>query len=339
MRLPTPSLSKPAELFFTCGGRLYSERSSVALGDSSLPWVATSVVSRSGNFVVVGQLGGQRLLAFSRDLGQKLFDIAVNGGGISSLAAADIDGDGEKDVIALAGDGLIALNRTGASLAGFPIVAPNRSRVVGDPLIGDMNGDGATEIVVCFSSGDVAAYDKQGRLLSGYPVQLSSGGETGLAFFQTAAGNIGIAGLTKPASGVCALQALELTKSYRSEYIAWSQYLRDARHSNYDATAGGTTPPSNEFLPLSRVCNWPNPVYGTTTQIRYYTPEDASISIKIFDLAGMLVAEFQLRSKGGLDGEVPWDVSRIQSGVYLARIEATGSSRSEVAIIKIAIVK
>jgi hypothetical protein len=338
-QLPTPSLSKPAELFFTCGGRLYSEQSSVALGDSSLPWVATSVVSRSGNFVVVGQLGGQRLLAFTLDLGQKLFEITLNGGGLSALAAADIDGDGEKDVIVLAGDRLIALNRTGASLAGFPIVAPNKSRFVGDPLIGDVNGDGATEIMVCSSSGDVAAYDKQGRLLGGYPVQLSSGGEMGLAFFQSAAGNIGIAGLTKPVSGVCALQALELTKSYRSEYIAWSQYLRDARHSNYDATAGGSTPPSNEFLPLSRVYNWPNPVYGTTTQIRYYTPEDASISIKILDLAGLVVAEFQVRSKGGLDGEVPWDVSRIQSGVYLARVEATGSSRSEVAIIKIAIVK
>jgi hypothetical protein len=354
-QLPTPSLSRPAELFFTCGGRLYSEQSSVALGDSSLPWVATSVVSRSGNYVVAGQLGGQRLLAFSRDLSQKLFDVAVHGGGIAALAAADIDGDGEKDVIVLAGDRLIAVNRTGATLAGFPIVAPNRSRFVGDPLIGDVNGDGQMEILVSLASGNVAAYDNNGRPLIGFPIQLSATGETSLAFFQTAIGTIGVAGLTKPltiqvipdgsrsssftSGSSSTLQALEIAKPYRPGYIAWSQYLKDGRHSNYDATAGGTNPVSGDFLPRSRVYNWPNPVYGTTTQIRYYTPEDASISIKIFDLAGLIVAEFQVLSKGGLDGEVPWDVSKIQSGVYLARVEATGSTRSEVAIIKIAIVK
>ena len=95
----------------------------------------------------------------------------------------------------------------------------------------------------------------------------------------------------------------------------------------------------SDFLPASRVYNWPNTVYGTHTQIRYYTPEDASISIKIFDLAGLKIAELKSLSKGGLDGEVTWDVSSVQSGVYLARVEATGNSRSQVAVVKIAIVK
>lgn len=140
-------------------------------------------------------------------------------------------------------------------------------------------------------------------------------------------------------NAVVALPAIELSTSYQSAKLAWTQYLRDSRHSNYDGTAGGNTPASTEFLPKSRVYNWPNPAYGSTTQIRYYTPEDATISIKIFDLAGVKIAELNAQSRGGLDGEVPWDVSKVQSGVYLARVEATGSSRSEVAVIKIAIVK
>jgi hypothetical protein len=40
-----------------------------------------------------------------------------------------------------------------------------------------------------------------------------------------------------------------------------------------------------------------------------------------------------------MDNEVPWNVSNIQSGVYLARVEARGASRSDVVIIKIAVVK
>lgn len=213
------------------------------------------------------------------------------------------------------------------------------------------------EILVSMNSGNIAAYDNNGRLLIGFPIQLASAGATSVAFFQTTAGNIGIAGLTGPPSiqvvplgsgssttvtsttGASILQALELTKPYRSDFIAWSQYLKDGRHSNYDATAGGTNPVSSDFLPHSRVYNWPNPVYGSTTQIRYYTPEDATISIKILDLAGTKITELNTTSRGGLDGEITWDVSKVQSGVYLARIEAKGASRSEVATIKIAVVK
>lgn len=354
-QLPTPSLSKPSELFFTCGGRLYSEQNSVSLGDSSLPWIVAGVVNRSGNFLLVAQRGGQKVMAFSRDLSQKMFERMMPGAGIISIAAADLDGDGEKDVVVLTGDRLVALNRTGAYTSGFPVIASGGWSFVGDPLIGDVNGDGQLEILVSMSSGNVIAYDNSGRILSGYPIQLASTGETPIAFFQTATGDIGIAGLTKPLSiqvvpqgsgfstsvsgASSVLQALEITKPYRSEYIAWSQYLKDGRHSNFDGTAGGTNPVAGDFLPRSRVYNWPNPVYGSTTQIRYYTPEDATITIRILDLAGTKIAELSANSRGGLDGEVSWDVSNVQSGVYLARIEAKGASRSEVATIKIAVVK
>jgi len=41
-----------------------------------------------------------------------------------------------------------------------------------------------------------------------------------------------------------------------------------------------------------------------------------------------------------MDNETTWSVADIQSGVYLARIEATSTSgNSEYAIIKIAVVK
>jgi hypothetical protein len=341
-QLPTAALSKPAELFFACGGRLYNEQNSVSLGDSSYPWILAGVVSRSGNFVVAAQLGGQKVIAFSRDLSQKLFERSIGGGGILSLAAADVDGDGEKDIVVLSANRIVAMNRTGAYLSGFPALAPEGSTFVGDPLIGDVNGDGQLEIIASVRSGSLVAYDKDGHGISGFPIQFSASGETPIAFFQTLSGNIGIAGLTKPQTvpaGASVLQALEIGKPYRAEFVAWSQYLKDGRHSNYDGTAGGTNPVVNEFLPRDRVYNWPNPVYGSSTQIRFYTSEDAVVSIKILDLAGVKITELNTTSRAGLDAEVPWDVSNIQSGVYLARIEAKGASRSDVAIIKIAIVK
>ena len=96
----------------------------------------------------------------------------------------------------------------------------------------------------------------------------------------------------------------------------------------------------NEFFPSSRAYNYPNPVYDGETNIRYYVSEDSKINIKIFDLAGDFVYEMNDVAQGGMDNEIVWNVSNIQSGVYLARIEAiSNSNRSEFAIVKIAVVK
>ncbi|HTY35726.1 MAG TPA: FG-GAP-like repeat-containing protein, partial [Bacteroidota bacterium] len=355
-QLPSASLSRPTDLFFTSGGRLYrgtfGDVNSVSRGDSSLPWLCVGVVSRSGNIVVVAQSGGQVVKAFSSDLSQQIFESRLSGNGIVSVAAADIDGDGEKDVVLVSADRITVLNRTGTYLSGYPVFAPTGFHFVGAPMIADINGDLQMEIVASVSSGNLMAYDKDGRTVSGYPIKLASPGETSLALMPTVSGNLGILGLTAPqsiqvvplgsssaAASTSSMQAVELTKPYRADLIAWSQYLKDSRHSDYDGTAGGSTPISTEFFPHSRVYNWPNPVYGSTTRIRYFTSEDAAISIKILDLAGVKIAELQSTSRGGMDGEIPWDVSKIQSGVYFARVEAKGASHSDVAVIKIAVVK
>ncbi len=82
----------------------------------------------------------------------------------------------------------------------------------------------------------------------------------------------------------------------------------------------------NEFFPTTRAYNYPNPVYDGETFIRYYVSEDSKINIKIFDLAGDYVAELNDDAQGGMDNETLWNVADIQSGVYLARIEATSNS-------------
>ena len=91
---------------------------------------------------------------------------------------------------------------------------------------------------------------------------------------------------------------------------------------------------------MNKAYNWPNPVYGSSTNIRYYVSEDSDVKIKIVDLAGELVAELNNKARGGFDNETVWDVSKIQSGVYYAYIEVKGSSgNSANKIIKIAVIK
>ena len=59
----------------------------------------------------------------------------------------------------------------------------------------------------------------------------------------------------------------------------------------------------------------------------------------ILDLSGMKITELSGRGTAGMDNEVTWNVSNIQSGVYLARVEAHSANKSEVVFIKIAVVK
>jgi hypothetical protein len=73
--------------------------------------------------------------------------------------------------------------------------------------------------------------------------------------------------------------------------------------------------------------------------IRYYVSQNASVSIKIFDLAGNMITELSGSGVGGLDNEIVWDISKIQSGIYLASVEATSVSGSGTGVVKIAVVK
>jgi len=122
--------------------------------------------------------------------------------------------------------------------------------------------------------------------------------------------------------------------------LPWPQYQKDSRHTGFAAEPIQGTALSSEFFPTNRAYNWPNPVYDGKTFIRYFVKSNATVNIRIFDLAGDLVTTISNPpGVGGLDNEVEWNAADVQSGIYFARIEANGASGSGVAVVKIAVVK
>ncbi|MEE9187143.1 MAG: T9SS type A sorting domain-containing protein, partial [Bacteroidota bacterium] len=120
--------------------------------------------------------------------------------------------------------------------------------------------------------------------------------------------------------------------------LPWASYRGNPRHTSFENSPLAGRPVTTSFFPEQRAYNWPNPVYEEKTNIRYFVSRDAVVRIRVFDLAGDLVDEFSGPGVGGVDNEVEWDVSDIQSGVYFARIEASSGAESGTAVIKIAIV-
>ncbi len=100
-------------------------------------------------------------------------------------------------------------------------------------------------------------------------------------------------------------------------------------------------PESNTNFKLIEAYNWPNPVYGATTNFRFKVNEDSEVKIVIFDMAGTKVAELNGRGRKDFESEIAWDVSNVQSDIYFAHLEATGinSHKTESKLIKVAIVK
>lgn len=253
---------------------------------------------------------------------------------IGSFSMADLKNDGRNYILFISDNNLEAVNLQGVNAENFPFVDPLGIGFIGTPLAADFEGDGKAEIIACTKDGRIFAVDGgTGKVVNGFPISTGAELATVPVLFNY--------------QGKASLAAVDVENNFYAWIIGasegkmfWSEENGNNSNSSFVKAANNTANYTNQFFPENRIYNYPNPVYDNTTYIRYYVSEDSKINIKIFDLAGGFVAELNDNAIGGFDNETQWNVSDIQSGVYLARIEATGpSGKSESNIIKVAIIK
>lgn len=316
------------------GGRVWERRLGRDLSGS--PAVADLTGGGSLEIVVAGR-GGRVFLLKSDGTVVASFNADTHEAIASSPALGDIDGDGRKEIVVASGTRIFAFNAAGSLLDYFPIQLPTDKIILSSPVIGDIDGSGVMDILVTTQEGLVAAYDAHGRIVPGFPLQAGAGTYASPTLFRTSSGHLGIA----LAAEDHYIYAWELSTVYDSTKLPWPMYLHDMRRGGFESLPS-TGHPLAEFFPSSRAYNWPNPVgrdQGYRTHIRYYLSRDSKVNIRIFDMAGELVTSFDGPGTGGLDNEIEWDVSHVQSGVYFARVEAQGAGGNGTAVIKIAVIK
>ena len=252
---------------------------------------------------------------------------------VNSFALADLKQDGTNYIVLNNGNNIEAYNLTGAMADNFPFTDPQGIGFEGTPLTADFEGDNNSEIISVTKDGRIFAIDGgTGKVVPGFPISCGSGIPVTPVLYN-ANGKTNLAVLNDQN----VLSAWSISSVEGKLY--WSEEFGNPQNTSF-IDAARSTNRINEFFPSNRAYNYPNPVYDGETNIRYYVSEDSKINIKIFDLAGDYVAELNDEAQGGMDNETLWNVADIQSGVYLARIEATSTAgRSEFAIIKIAVVK
>jgi hypothetical protein len=293
---------------------------------------ALVIVTRSGMVYAYGAEGSGPLL--------RGFPVATGGTIMYPPALADIDGDGNRDIIVFSGQKIFAINVAGSMLDYYPMTILGSDPIASPPIVADLNVDGNVDIVAVTSSGYVAAYDKTGRMLPGFPLQAGTGAQTATAFTTTLLNStrVHLAVASSEGGAVSVWKTGEA--AFAGPLMPWPQFQHDAQHTGLVTDIPSGSPLSSQFFPADRAYNWPNPVYNGSTYIRYFVRENATVTIRIFDLAGDLVTSIpNPPGFGGVDNEIEWKTGDVQNGIYFARIEASGSGGSGVAVVKIAVVK
>lgn len=249
---------------------------------------------------------------------------------ISSFALGDIFGDGNNYIIFNNGNKLEVRNLTGAPAASFPSEFKNEA-FSSSPLAFDITGDGKDEILTFSKDGNIYLIGNNGEPVNPFPISSGNG-----AVLQPVVDNNIVTQFTLVnESNIMYVWKLSDNESS----ISWGN-----KYGNFGNSASvgiaGTSNKTSTFFPLDKAYNWPNPVYGDETYIRFFVSENAEAEVKIFDLAGDFVAELFGQAVGGMDNEITWDVSDIQSGVYFAQLTVTRNGGStETKLIKIAVIK
>lgn len=252
----------------------------------------------------------------------------------STPTICDINGDGQQEIILTADNKIYAINKFGVVLDNFPYSIPNVTSITSGVAVADLNGDNIAEVIFGTGDGRVYAYSINGKVLDGFPIN-TGGRIRSTPAVVNSGGNFGI--MVYSEDGY--LYGYKTPWAYNDTKVLWKNFLRNSSHTNDGAGSLGTVTSTQPCLPSDKVYNWPNPAYGKTTNIRYFLNGDVTgISIKIMDLSGELVTTLAGTTNKGLDNEVQWDISTVQSGIYIAVLELSGGC-SETASIKIAVVK
>jgi len=266
-----------------------------------------------------------------------------------SPVLGDIDRDGYLEVVVLSGGNLYALNHNGTICTGFPVEireiplyhSPWVSDVIGEdvsreiippcssPILIDLEGDGYLEIL--FGSGtNVYGYDFCGEKLDGFP--LGCGGAVSSTPAVVTKGDT-LSLFVASDEGM--LYCWEMIGDHG---VAWPMFRGDPSHSGSYLDSPSVSPPSPPVL-LTHVYNYPNPVYGSRTSLRYFLAGNATVRVKVFDVLGEIVAEYEGHTTPNEYNEVVLDLSGLASGVYVYKVEAKNSAQSEAVMGKLAIVR
>jgi len=251
----------------------------------------------------------------------------------------DVDLDGRPDIIMGGVNELLAFNADLIFKTDFPREVDERFLEVGviaPPIVADIERGGVPEIIFPTAVGNFYSYGSE--LSYGFP--LSSGEQrwpgsssSAVVFDDSTGSKLAFLG------GDGWLYAWEVEPGMHTSFWPMSGAGPEGRFVFDNDHLPAIVAPSTAF-DESRFYNYPNPVRGDQTRIRYYLGAEASsVELKIFDLSGVEIEHLNGTTHGGVDHEVLWYCLGVTTGVYRCVISVDFGGNTETAFTDIAIVR
>jgi hypothetical protein len=265
-------------------------------------------------------------------------------GHTSSPVVADLNGDGDLDVIYAANDGQMhAWTSDGQVIPGWESVffateMVNAGVTQATPTVGSIDEDPDLEIVIGAENQFIYAWNHDGSEVDGFPITI--GGELRGA---VTIWDIDADGLVEllAAANDRNVYIWDLHGEFIGDRIPWPFFRHDVRNTGrFDSellTIGIADPP--EAAPAAAAVPvlypaYPNP-FNPQTTIRFLVPGEAGASrpvrLRIFDVSGRLVRELANGPFGTGEQTLTWDGrvgtgGRAPSGAYFLRLEVSGKA-------------
>ncbi|MFC1480785.1 hypothetical protein ACFL6E_00885 [Candidatus Neomarinimicrobiota bacterium] len=236
-------------------------------------------------------------------------------------ALADLDGDGLDEVVTIDDGGpgqLGAFNWNGVTNDDWPVFGSFEGPILAANLV-----EGPLPELIVIESDDIAIFDTRGSEL----MRFARRGSKHL-FLHEDNTRIGLA----DGDRVIWFEPDDPNPFWLTETAQFSR-------ERISLGAGIAPAMNTDAMDRTRVYNYPNPVLGESTIIRFYVKTASSANIRFYTLDGLKVDEVNISDLHQNDyNEWTWNVSDRPSGLYYALVEVSGIN-AESALVKIAVIK
>jgi hypothetical protein len=266
--------------------------------------------------------------------------LSLNTDFMSSAAVADLDADGDLDIVIGSADGKVYAwqANNAAVLPGFPVdLGGGTAHVMQSPTVGNLDADSQLEIVIPDRLGRVYALDQDGTVISGFPFVAAAEicGSAAIADLDLDGSNDIIA-----YSGDRNIYVLDLANAPTSvQARAWTMFRLNPAGTGWlgQPASGVGVPNTDGALPGPVLWqNRPNPV-APFTAITFEVPSGEArtrIALRLFDATGRLVRELMNEEVASGAHTVTWDGRNghgdlVPAGVYFYQATFEGASKQE----------